>query len=291
MILLVLKNSRVKTNKILVLVVLVAFWATGCKSSSSADSGTSSEIDIPDFGDKVETSDVVYFNNPPAEGFNIEGSAPIAVVLADQVMQAMGGRKKWDDTNVLYWNFFGFRTLLWDKKNNRVRIDIPSKNTTMALDMGDMSGNVWKDGVAMTNEDSVAKYLDDAKKIWINDSYWLVMPFKLKDSGVTLSYVGEDSTQAGARADVVRMTFDNVGVTPDNAYNVWVNIDSKLVEQWAYYRDADQEEPNFVLPWTDYKNYDGLLLSGERGDRDITDIKVLKKAPKGAFDSPATLNF
>ena len=29
---------------------------------------------------------------------------------------------------------------------------------------------------------------------WINDLYWLVMPFKLKDSGVTLKCLGEDTT-------------------------------------------------------------------------------------------------
>lgn len=287
-----LKNSRVKTNRLLLsLAVLVALWATGCKSSSSgsADSG-SSHLETPDFGDQITASEVVYFNNPPAEGFNAAGSTPIAVVLADQIMQAMGGRKKWDETNVLYWNFFGIRTLLWDKQHNRVRIDIPSRKTVMALNMDDMSGKVWKDGEALTNPDSLSKYLENAKRIWINDSYWLVMPFKLKDSGVTLTYVGEDTTQVGKRADVIRLTFDHVGVTPDNAYNVWVNVDSKLIEQWAYYQDASQDQPNFILPWTDYQEYDGLLLSGERGDRDLTDIKVLKKVPKEAFDSPMPLS-
>ena len=52
-------------------------------------------------------TEVVYYDNPPAEGFNAEESSPFAVILADQVMNSMGGRKAWDDTNVLYWNFFG----------------------------------------------------------------------------------------------------------------------------------------------------------------------------------------
>lgn len=269
--------------KKLPLLTLIALLAlASCKSSNS-----NSEFS-DDFGDKVKTEVVVY-NNPPAEGFNAEESSPFAVVLADQVMHAMGGREAWDKTNVLYWNFFGARTLLWDKENNRVRIDIPGNEMVMALNMDDMSGKVWQGGEELQNADSVEKYLEQGKRIWINDSYWLVMPFKMKDSGVTLFYVGEDTTMTGVKADVVRMTFDNVGVTPDNAYEVWIDYDNKLVQQWAYYSKAENPEPNFVLPWTDYKEYGKILLSGERGERDLTEIQVLKKAPKGAFESPEPL--
>ena len=257
-----------------------------CKSSSN-----NSDFASDDFGDTNVKTEVVYYDNPPAEGFNAEESSPFAVILADQVMNSMGGRKAWDDTNVLYWNFFGARTLLWDKENNRVRIDMPKNEMVMTLNMDDMSGKVWKSGEEMQSPDSLTKYLDRAKRIWINDSYWLVMPFKLKDSGVTLTYVGEDTTQTGVKADLVRLTFEGVGVTPQNAYNVWIDYDNKLIQQWAYFSDATNEEPNFVLPWTDYEKYGDIMLSGERGDRDLTDIKVLKKAPKGAFESPEPIKF
>ena len=83
-----------------------------CKSSSN-----NSDFASDDFGDTNVKTEVVYYDNPPAEGFNAEESSPFAVILADQVMNSMGGRKAWDDTNVLYWNFFGARTLLWDKEN------------------------------------------------------------------------------------------------------------------------------------------------------------------------------
>lgn len=256
--------------------MLVVLLTIGCAPADKPDTGGN--------------ADVIEYNNPPGEGFNIEGSDPIAILLADQVMNSMGGRETWDATNVVYWNFFGARTLLWDKGNSRVRIHIPSTKTTIALDMDDMSGTVWKEGEQVENTDTLKKYLQKGKEIWINDSYWLFMPFKLKDSGVTLKYAREDTTMAGEKADVLRLTFDNVGVTPDNAYDVWVDIDDKLVKQWAWYKEASQEEPNFVLPWTDYKEYDGLLLSGERGERDITEIKVLDKVPEGAFNKPGKLD-
>lgn len=255
---------------------------SACKTSSNGETNFS----MPGTGEPTE---VIEYDNPPGEDFNIEGSSPIAILIADQVMNAMGGRATWDQTNVLYWNFFGARTLLWDKANNRVRVDMPGKDMTIALNLTDQSGNVWRAGNALTNPDSVAKYLQRGREIWINDSYWLVMPFKLKDSGVTLTYEREDTTMTGEKADVLRLTFENVGVTPNNAYEVWVDVERKLVTQWAFFRNADQEEPNFVLPWGDYQDYHGLLLSGDRGERDLTDIQVLKKAPKGAFDSPDPL--
>ncbi len=271
-------------KRLTILSLIIGVALASCKSSNN-----NSEFAGDDFGDKVKTKVVTYDLNPPAEGFNLEESSPFAVMLADQVMHAMGGRNAWDATNVLYWNFFGARTLLWDKENNKVRIDIPGKEMVIALDMNDMSGKVWKSGEEMSQADSLSKYLEQGKRIWINDSYWLVMPFKLKDSGVTLTYIGEDTTQTGVKADVMRLTFENVGVTPQNAYEVWVDYDDKLIQQWAYFSDAQNDEPNFVLPWTDYKKYGNIMLSGERGERDLTDIKVMKKAPKEAFESPEPL--
>lgn len=275
------KTTKKLRNAGLLLIALAVASTIGCKSTDKSSAWEE---------DSGEPTEIIVYNNPPAEGFDAEGSTSHAIVMADQIMNAMGGREKWDKTNVISWNFLGVRNLLWDKANNKVRIDMPSRNMVIALDMNDMTGNVWQNGEKITNEDTVKKYLSQGKEIWINDSYWLVMPFKLKDSGVTLTYVGEDTTMTGLRSDVLRLTFQNVGVTPQNAYEVWVDIETRLIQQWAYYKEATQDEPNFVLPWTNYKEYDGLLLSGERGDRDITEIKVLKKAPKGAFESPEPLS-
>jgi len=223
--------------------------------------------------------------NYPAEGFNIEGSNPVAITIADKVMNAMGGRKNWNETQYIYWNFFGARTLLWDKKNEIVRVESLRDDFKAIVNLKTNEGSVFKDGVEMTNADSLTKYLDRAKRIWINDSYWLVMPFKLKDSGVTLSYLGEGETQSGEAAHVLRLTFEGVGVTPQNAYNVWVSNETSLVKQWAYFPNASDENPGFTLPWEDYFKSGNILLSGERGDRDLTDIKVLDSVPAEIFTS------
>lgn len=273
---------RFKYAQLTLLGVVVA--ALSCKPSSNKDA-------FEGHDDAGTPTEVIEYNNPPAENFNVEGSSPIAVLIADQVMNAMGGRAKWDATNVISWNFFGKRTLLWDKENNRVRVDIPEETLVISLDITDMEGKAWKAGDEVTAEDELKKYLKKAHQIWVNDSYWLVMPFKLKDDGVTLTYDREDTTVAGAKADVLRLSFKDVGYTPANAYEVWVNVDTKLIDQWAFYKDARDESPKFIRPWGGYQDYDGLLLSGERGKTDITDIVVMKKVPKRAFDSPDPVKY
>ncbi len=173
--------------------------------------------------------------NPAAEGFNAEASDAEAIALADSVMQAMGGRKAWDDTRYIGWNFFGARQLLWDKESGRVRIEVPNDFTVYLVDMQADTGRIMRYGEEVTNPDSVAHYVEQAKQMWVNDSYWLLMPFKLKDSGVTLTYAGQDTMQGGTPAEVVQLQFENVGFTPQNKYQVYIDPQDHLVKQWAYY--------------------------------------------------------
>jgi hypothetical protein len=231
----------------------------------------------------ISACETMISDNPPASGFNKSGSDEKAILIADQVMEAMGGRKAWDQTRYIEWNFFGARKLIWDKKKGRVRIDYHHEDQQAVINIHTHEGQVRKDGELITQPDSLSKYLDRAYRTWINDSYWLVMPYKLKDSGVTLKYLGEDTTQNGNQAFKLQLTFKDVGVTPQNKYYVWVDPDSHLVTQWAYFRESSMEDPNFITSWDDYKKYGKILLSGVRGDRQMSDIAVTDQVPENTF--------
>ncbi len=215
---------------------------------------------------KTKTEALTPYENPSAEGFDLAHSDPAAVELADSIMAAMGGRKNWDQTRFISWNFFGGRNLIWDKQLDRVRIESLMDTTTYLLDMKTMKGRVQIKGQELTIPDSLNKMLSHAKSMWINDSYWLVMPFKLKDSGVTLKYLGEDTLKTGGRCNVLELTFANVGDTPQNKYNVFVDLKDNLVKQWAYYNEASKDTANFIRPWDNYKLYGKILLSADRSD-------------------------
>ncbi|MEM9984786.1 MAG: hypothetical protein AAF804_06795 [Bacteroidota bacterium] len=180
-------------------------------------------------------------SNPPAKGFNEAGSDPQAIALADEVMAAMGGRNAWDQTRYLRFTFNGRRALIWDKLGKKVRIEVPQDSLVYLLDYQiGYTAQTYQNGKLFSEPDSVLKYTEQARRIWINDTYWLVMPFKLKDSGVTLTYLGEDETEVGEPAEVIELTFDGVGVTPQNKYQVWVSKQDKLVIQWAYFQEASE---------------------------------------------------
>ena len=223
--------------------------------------------------------------NPPAEGFDLENSDPKAIAIADKVMDAMGGRAKWDETRYIGWKFFGRRKHIWDKWTGNARIEYNDSNRVV-FNINTMEGKIMINGEESTSPDSLTKYLDRAKRAWINDSYWLVMPFKLKDSGVTLSYVGEDTTQAGDAADVLSLTFKEVGVTPQNKYHIYVDKADHLVSQWAFFSSAEDAEPRIVNPWSEYRIYnDQIMLSGDRGRGKMEDIQVWSELPESVFNS------
>lgn len=204
--------------------------------------------------------------NPAADGFDTLNSDKKAIEWADAVMKAMGGRAKWDETRYLSWNFFGRRDLWWDKYTGDVRIESLNDSIIYLTNINTNAGKVKIKGRELTDLDSLSNYLERAKSIWINDSYWLVMPFKLKDNGVTLKYLRDDSTMTGMPSHVLGLTFENVGDTPENKYEIFITKSDSLVKQWAFYEQANQDSASAIWPWDNYKNYNGLKLSSDRSD-------------------------
>lgn len=223
--------------------------------------------------------------NPAIKGFDKKNSDEKAIAIADEVMKAMGGRKNWDNTRYISWNFFGKRTLLWDKWENKVRIDFVNEDLSILADIENMEGQVVKEGKEIIDPEIKTNYLEKARNIWINDSYWLVMPYKLKDSGVTLKYIKEEhNKESGNPEDILELTFKDVGATPQNKYRITVDQESNLVTSWAFYQKASQEEPNFTSPWKSYQKHGNILLSGDRGKYKLSDIQVFEELPEDAWN-------
>ncbi len=226
--------------------------------------------------------------NPPAPGFNIEASDNQAIAIADDIMKALGGRANWDATRYISWNFFGRRKLFWDKHSGNVRIE--TGQDIYLVNIQNNTGRVRIGNEVIQDPDSLQKYVERGISMWINDSYWLVMPFKLKDSGVTLRYMGEGATAEGASADILQLTFENVGRTPENKYLVYVDKQRRLIVQWDYFQKFNDEKPAISTPWLDYERHGAILLSGNRGgNRQLTEISVSDTLPASlftTFDTP-----
>ena len=219
--------------------------------------------------------------NPAAPGFLLAESDSTAIRLADTLMHTMGGRANWDSTRFLTWNFFNVRRHYWDRQTGRIRIESLRDSTTYLINVHDSSGVVYE-GQQLLEVPVMDRRIQDGISIWINDSYWLVMPYKLKDSGVRLRYLGRDTLDSRP-AERLELTFDGVGDTPENKYHVWIDRKSGLVNQWAYFREADNEKPLFISPWHNYAQYGRIMLSGDRGKNSLSEIGAPGSLPDSLF--------
>lgn len=223
------------------------------------------------------------------------GADAEARAIAESVLQRMGGREAWDTTRYLGWKFMGGRQHYWDKWTGDIRIEIPAGqdrdgNPTVPvlilMNINNRTGRVWSDGVELTG-DALQGGLERGWRTWVNDSYWMFMPYKLLDPGVNLKYVGEDLMADDRQADVLEMTFETVGVTPENRYLVYVAKDSGLVEQWSYFASRADSEPGFTLPWSGWQRFGRIMLATSKG-RDVDwDIHVWDELPAALFTDPA----
>ncbi len=247
---------------LLLLVLIAASCQSQITKNSSADTSSNEEIIIDAEGDEK------------------------SIAFVTNAIKAMGGMEKYNNTRHLSWNFFGFRKLWWDKYTGDVRIEIPGDSAVYLYNLNTEKGKVKIAGQEFTEPDTLNTLLKRAKSIWINDSYWLVMPFKMLDKGVNLQYLGPgmtaDSTQ---ETTIVAMTFDGVGNTPQNKYHVHFDTTSNLVVQWDYFSKNTDKEPRISTPWKEYQSYDGLLLSASRGQRKLSDIEVNQSLPKEVYTS------
>jgi len=99
---------------------------------------------------------------------------------------------------------------------------------------------------------------------FINDTYWLLAPWKIFDPGVRLTYDGEKDCPEGGICDVLHLSFEeNVGLTPKDVYWFWITRDSRRMVQWQYVLGGAQEEPTSAL-WKDWRSVGGVSLSLEK---------------------------
>ncbi|AKD02642.1 DUF6503 domain-containing protein [Pontibacter korlensis] len=211
--------------------------------------------------------------------------------IAQQVLKNIGGEEGWNKTRYLAWTF-NDQYQVWDKHQNRFRWEKDS--LIVIIDTNTKEGKVYVEGQELQDPQEKQKLLERVYTLWINNSYWLVMPFKLQDSGVTLKHLGEEKTMDGAPADVLEMTFEKVGLTPQNKYKLWVDQQKGLITQWAFFRNVEDAEPTFTRRWSNYKDYGKIKLASDRSnpqsDFELFHIAAPTKVPDKVFNSPKPIN-
>ena len=229
-----------------------------------------------------------------------------AQVLADRVEAALGGREAWEETRFLSFGFAGRRMHWWDRYTGRHRLEGTNREGQRYLVLHDVddrgaAGSAWLDGKAAEGA-TLAELLENAYAAWVNDTYWLLAPYKLRDPGVTLSHAGMETVD-GVEYEKLGLTFEGVGLTPGDRYWMYVHPETGLVDRWSYVLEgpanADGAPPPTMWEWRGWQETaTGILLAPERvqvggedrpsGGRELSLAPVATPAelPDAAFESP-----
>ena len=134
----------------------------------------------------------------------------------------------------------------------------------------------WKDKTVTVNlmDKNDAGDAKAAYQRWTNDTYWLLMPLKLLDGGVKLTSGGSQEVD-GQKYEVLNLSFADVGLTPGDKYNLYIDPQEKLIRRWDYMPSAEKKTSG---TWDGYEQFGPLKLATKHqfGERQInmTDVKV-----------------
>ncbi len=219
--------------------------------------------------------------------------APTPEEIAKTMMQAMGGQDAWNRAHFVRYDFkvtaggkvVADRAHLWDKQTGRYRIDDKTKAgepRVTLFNIGTQQGEVYVAGKKLEGA-GAAEAMKQGYGTFINDMYWLSMPWKWMDPGVHLKYMGEKKPGF----DVVELTFGKVGLTPGDRYDAFVNKTSHLMEHWEYKLQSGQTG---AWDWM-YTTTEGVKLASDHKDPEGKSInmgnpRILNTVDDGYFTDP-----
>ena len=165
-----------------------------------------------------------------------------AEALADAIMKA-NGADHWGKVKIIRWTFAGGRKHVWNLKDGTDVVTAKDgKSTTIKV-------------TAMPTDPEEKK----AFQAWTNDSYWLIAPLKIKDPGVMLSTAPNEKID-GKDLLVLHLKFQDVGMTPGDQYNMFIDPQTMLLSYWEYMPSANKKTR---YSWEGYKDFNGIKIATE----------------------------
>ncbi|MFP2994636.1 hypothetical protein ABN763_01950 [Spongiivirga sp. MCCC 1A20706] len=146
-----------------------------------------------------------------------------ADALAEKMLKAVD-QTSYRSTRYLEWTFKGLHTYKWDKDLGLVDVSWNDIEAKVNLNHPKKSV-VYKSGTKLIAEEAEQK-IQKAIDYFNNDSFWLVAPFKVFDSGTTRSIVHNEDGSKG-----LLVTYATGGTTPGDSY-LWKLNDNGFPESY-----------------------------------------------------------
>jgi hypothetical protein len=216
--------------------------------------------------------------------------------LARRAIDALGG-PAWEKARYFEFTFNVYRggeratsfPQRWDRTAGNYRVsgrDPKQNDFVVIMNTNTKKGRAWLNGEEV-HDSRLDETLALGYRRFQNDTFWLLMPLKLTETGVHRSAEGERTDSCGRTWDLVKMTFE----PPADTYWAWINRDTGIVEEWDMrLQGAPADDPPVQVMFHDFAHHNGLLISTSREVRNknqivkLEDLKVSSEVPKGAFE-------
>lgn len=223
-----------------------------------------------------------------------------ASTVTHEMVEAMGGKTALSSVRYIRFNFevfsegkkFSEHRHLWDRYTGKYRVEGKARDGEYCVLFDDIYNKIGR----AYSEDNILKDSALADKIkygyrrYINDTYWLLMPWKWEDPGVQAVYEGvRFDSLTGVSCDVIKLTFDSVGLTPKDTYWAYVDTKTHLMVKWVFELQDNKETGEFR--WADWITINGVKFSQSKvgtGKTTIktTSIQILNTIDPRVFEDP-----
>lgn len=194
--------------------------------------------------------------------------------LGKELIAALGGQTAWEKTRQFRFDFVVERegkeiarfSHIWDRYTGDYVLRGKDKSGAPYVayfNLNTKDGRVLLNGQPVEG-DSRAAMLKSAYGRFINDTYWLLAPWKVFDPGVRRTDDGQKPCPGGGMCDVLKLSFEQaVGLTPKDVYWLWITREGRRMVAWQYVLNGAEEEPTTAL-WKDWREFNGVWLSLEK---------------------------
>ncbi len=174
--------------------------------------------------------------------------------LADEMLEALN-KEGFDSLEYIAFTYRGEHHYQWDRKNNQVTVKWESQEISLDLNQGMDSFNLLE---------------LKAYKYFINDSFWLIAPFKVRDKGVIRSTVEVDDGRG------LLITYSTGGLTPGDSY-LWIMDERGFPVAWRLWT-SNIPIGGLKLSWEGWTEMNGVWFStvhkGKLAEVPVTNLSV-----------------
>lgn len=194
-----------------------------------------------------------------------KASTPSANALANKILKAIK-HEAYKTTNTIEWSFGSRRFFKWNKKKHIVEVKWDTTKVILHPNNLEKSTIFYNDKLSNSKDKKIIKKAED---YFNNDSFWLVAPHKLFESGILRTVKIVDGKEA------LLVKYTKGGTTPGDSY-LWILDENYIPKSYKMYvpsmkmegvpatwEDWITTESGTLLPKMHRFNNNGKLSMGE----------------------------